>query len=252
MAKVVFDRPIAHRGLHDAAAGVIENSRSAFEAAIAKDYAIECDLQLSSDGVPFVFHDDDFDRLTDASGPSNGLPISDVQALVLKGSAAGDRPQRFTEFLAQIGGRTMLQIELKPQPDADGTRRLATAVADALSNYGGHFALESFDPHVLIALRRKGVTAPLGIITYGYDEPAWDQKLTTSQRFILKHLLHWPLSRFDFISCRDVSLDIPAVQLFRATGMTVTSWTITSPEAAKRALRHADQILFEGFLPASA
>ena len=30
MAKPVFDRPIAHRGLHDRAAGIIENSASAF------------------------------------------------------------------------------------------------------------------------------------------------------------------------------------------------------------------------------
>jgi glycerophosphoryl diester phosphodiesterase len=252
MPKVVFDRPIAHRGLHDEAAGVIENSSSAFEAAIAKGYAIECDLQLSSDGVPFVFHDDDFDRLTMATGPSNARPIAEVTALVLKGSAVGDRPQRFTEFLSQIAGRTMLQIELKPQPNSDGTARLATAVAAALRTYSGPYAIESFDPHLLIALRREGVTAPLGIITYGYDEPDWDKKLTPWQRIVLKHLLHWPLSRFDFISCRDVSLGIPAVRMFRALGMTVTSWTITSPDAAARALRHADQILFEGFLPASA
>jgi len=252
MPKVVFDRPIAHRGLHDAAAGVIENSRSAFEAAIVGGYAIECDLQLSSDGVPFVFHDDDFDRLTDATGLSNARPIAEVQHLVLKGSATRDVPQRFTEFLAQIAGRTMLQIELKPQPNATDTARLAYAVADALRAYRGPYALESFDPHLLIALRRNGVGVPLGIITYGYDEPEWDQTLSNWQRFLLKHLLHWPLSRFDFISCRDVSLGIPAVRLFRALGMTVTSWTITSPEAARRALRHADQILFEGFLPASA
>ena len=32
--EAVFARPIAHRGLHDAAAGVIENTRSAFAAAL--------------------------------------------------------------------------------------------------------------------------------------------------------------------------------------------------------------------------
>lgn len=252
MRRVVFDRPIAHRGLHDNAAGIIENSRSAFDAAISGGYAIECDLQLSSDGVPFVFHDDDFDRLTEATGPSNAKPISEVQTLVLKGSTTADIPQRFTEFLDQIAGRTMLQIEVKPQPNATDTNRLARAVAQALASYRGPHSVESFDPHSLIALRREGVTAPLGIITYGYDEPDWDQTLSSWQRFVLKHLLHWPLSRFDFISCRDVSLNIPAVRLFRALGMTVTSWTITSPDAAARALRHADQILFEGFTPASA
>ena len=38
-------RPIAHRGLHDAGNGVIENTLSAARAAIEGDYAIELDVQ---------------------------------------------------------------------------------------------------------------------------------------------------------------------------------------------------------------
>ena len=49
-------RPVAHRGLHDAAAGVIENTASAFAAAIDGGFAIETDLQISgrrrSHGAP--------------------------------------------------------------------------------------------------------------------------------------------------------------------------------------------------------
>jgi glycerophosphoryl diester phosphodiesterase len=40
-----FLRPTAHRGLHDAAKGIIENTAAAFEAAIAKGYGIECDVR---------------------------------------------------------------------------------------------------------------------------------------------------------------------------------------------------------------
>lgn len=248
----LFDRPIAHRGLHDRANGVIENSRSAFEAAIAHGYAIECDVQLSSDGVPFIFHDDIFDRLTSAQGRTDALPIGEVQKLTLTGSSAGDVPQRFAEFLAQIGGRAMLQIELKQQADAAKTRALAHAVAEALRGYSGPYTLESFDPALLAALRREGVTAPLGIITYGYDEPEWNADLPRWKQFALRHLLHWPWTRFEFISCRNVSLFLPAVRFLRARGMTVTAWTITSPQAALAAARGADQIVFEGFLPESA
>ena len=43
-------RPVAHRGLHDVGNGVIENTTSAFQAAISGNYAIECDLQTSADG----------------------------------------------------------------------------------------------------------------------------------------------------------------------------------------------------------
>lgn len=245
----LFDRPIAHRGLHDRAKGIIENSRSAFEAAIARDYAIECDVQLSSDGVPFIFHDDTFERLTTATGRSDAKPIAEVQALVLNESAAGEKPQRLTEFLEQIAGRTQLQIELKQQSDATRTLRLATAVATALTGYAGPYALESFDPRLVAALREAGVTAPIGIITYAYDEPAWDNHISGWRKFVLRHLLHWPWTRFDFISCRNLSLYLPVVRFLHARGMEVTSWTITSEQAARAALRASDQIVFEGFLP---
>jgi len=248
----LFDRPIAHRGLHDRAKGVIENSHAAFEAAITAGYAIECDVQLASDGVPFIFHDDDFDRLTKATGPSDAKPIADVQKLVLTDSAAGDVPQTFDQFLAQIAGRAMLQIELKMQRNAEKTRALAESVTRSLSSYRGPYTLESFDPNMLVALRKAGARAPLGIITYGYDEPDWDTKVTPGQRVILRNLLHWPMTRFDFISCRNVSLELPAVRLFRALGVPVTSWTIKSVTDASAALQHADQIVFEGYLPASA
>ena len=60
-------RPIAHRGLHDAPSGVIENTPSAFRAAIASDYGIECDLQISADGEAMVHHDEQLGRLTDGN-----------------------------------------------------------------------------------------------------------------------------------------------------------------------------------------
>jgi len=47
-------RPIAHRGLHDEARGVVENSLASARAAISKNYAIECDVQLSRDGEAVV------------------------------------------------------------------------------------------------------------------------------------------------------------------------------------------------------
>ena len=61
-------RPIAHRGLHDKAKGVIENTASAALAAIEGGYAIECDVQLTADGEAIVFHDFTLDRLTEAKG----------------------------------------------------------------------------------------------------------------------------------------------------------------------------------------
>ena len=63
-------QPVAHRGLHDAAAGVIENTASAFRAAIEGGFAIETDLQLSADGEAMVHHDFALGRLTLGVAPA--------------------------------------------------------------------------------------------------------------------------------------------------------------------------------------
>src|SRR5262245_6290558 len=61
-------RPIAHRGLHDARRGIIENTASAFAAAISGSYGIETDLQISADGEAMVHHDYELGRLTEGGG----------------------------------------------------------------------------------------------------------------------------------------------------------------------------------------
>lgn len=247
MIPLLFPRPIAHRGLHDRAGGVIENSASAFAAAVEHDYAIECDLQITSDGVPVVFHDDDMQRLLGRPGLVADITAAELCALPLLGSAAGDKPQRFTEFLDQIGGRVLLQIELKHQRDAANTQFLARAAAEALKSYAGEVTVESFDPNLITQIRQFGFSGPLGIISYDYADPNEDTGLTEEQRFTLRHLLHWHETKFDFISCDKKALDLPAVTFWRALGKPITAWTIKSPEEAAAVTGKADQVVFEGY-----
>ncbi len=61
-------RPIAHRGYHDLNRLRWENTLRAFDAAAERNFAIECDVHLSADGVPMVFHDDQLERLTGHEG----------------------------------------------------------------------------------------------------------------------------------------------------------------------------------------
>ena len=249
MTQAMFPRPIAHRGLHDRANGIIENSSSAFEAAINGGFAIECDVQLTSDGVPMVFHDDGMQRLLGREGLVADTLAADLKSTPLLGSVAGDRPQDFTEFLTQITGRTLLQVELKRQRDASGTQHLARAVAEALKTYDGAVTIESFDPNLLTAIRQFGFTGLRGIITYDYADASEDAGLSDEQRFALRHLLHWHDTQFDFISCDKTALELPAIKFWRALGKPVTAWTIRSSLEAEAARPHIDQIVFEGFDP---
>ena len=251
MTDPLFPKPITHRGLHDRAGGIIENSASAFEAAIAVGFTIECDVQLTSDGVPVIFHDDDMKRLLGKEGAVADCPAAEITATALLDSAAGECPQKFTDFLAQIAGRTLLQIELKHQRDITGTQLLARSVAEALKSYEGPVTVESFDPHLLTAIRQFGFAGPRGIITYDYEPNEWDSHLTEEQRYTLRHLLHWHETQFDFISCAADALELPAIVFWRTLGKPVTAWTIRSQAEADAVARFADQIVFEGFAPKS-
>src|SRR6266852_81994 len=80
-------RPVAHRGLHDAADGVIENTPAAFTAAVAASYAIECDLQITADGEAMVHHDDTLGRLTQGSSRLDATTSAELRRVAFKATA---------------------------------------------------------------------------------------------------------------------------------------------------------------------
>src|SRR5205085_12635253 len=96
--------PFAHRGLHGP--GIAENSRAAFEAAIAAGSGIELDVQASADGEAMVFHDYELERLTDGFGALRTLSSAELQRVRLNGS--DETIPTLIEILALIGGRTPL------------------------------------------------------------------------------------------------------------------------------------------------
>lgn len=243
-----FARPIAHRGLHDKSRGIIENSKSAFANAIAKGFGIECDLQLSKDGQPIVLHDETLERVTSRTGLVSEMTEREITALPLTGSANPDHPLTFRDLLAQVDGRVPLAVELKPQP-GEGNSILVQKAVEALAHYSGAFAFITFDPRLLMALRDSGYRGHRGVIIERFTSELAMRHLSARQRFIMRHLLHYPQTRFDFIACDQNALTLPAIRLFHALGFPVLSWTITSQQQADRALKHADQIGFEGFEP---
>ena len=101
-------RPIAHRGLHDAASGVIENTASAFRAAIDGGYGIECDLQISADGEAMVYHDDALGRLTDGADRLDAMTAEALGRVPFKASA--DRMMTLGELCNLVAGRATLLI----------------------------------------------------------------------------------------------------------------------------------------------
>jgi glycerophosphoryl diester phosphodiesterase len=243
-------RPIAHRGLHDATMGVIENTLRAAEAAIGGGFAIECDIQLSADGEAIVFHDETLDRLTDASGPVSALSAAGIAKIRIRGT--GEPPPTFAAFLATVAGRTPVICELKSAFDGDwriGDRAAALAVL-----YDGPLAFKSFD-HDLVAylrlrrphMRAPGGPCPIGILAQAsYDDPAW-AFLSDGQKRDWTDFDHYDLARPDFLSWRvnDLPHKIPFL-VKELTGAPIMVWTVHTPEQREAAHKWADQIVFDG------
>lgn len=238
-------RPIAHRGLHEIA-GPIENTASAFHAAIAAGYGIECDLQISADGEAMVHHDDALGRLTEGSGRLAQMSAADIQAARFK--QGSDRILTLGQLCDLVAGRVPLLLELKSR--FDGDRRLVTRAGTVLAGYRGPVAVMSFDPALIEASRLLTPALVRGVVAErNYDHAAW-AALPPAQKFRLAHLLHAPSTRPQFIAYAVKDLPAAAPWLARsAFGLPLLTWTVRSADDRRRAAAYADQIIFEGFRP---
>ena len=240
--------PIAHRGLHDRAKGVIENSPSAFAAAIAAGYGIELDLQLSADGVAMVFHDETLDRLTDKLGPVAARSAAELCQIGLSGGV--DRIPTLRDVLAQVAGRVPLLIELKDQTltlgDSDG--RLEQATADALQGYAGPVAVMSFNPSMMAQMARLAPHIARGITTSSFDPDDW-APIPAATCDHLRKIAEYDAVGASFISHQGDDLTRPRLAELRAKGAAILCWTIRSPAEEATARQTAQNITFEGYLP---
>lgn len=239
-------RPVAHRGLHDAARGIVENMPAAWRAAIAANFAIECDIQLTSDGEAMVHHDDALGRLTEGSGALREKTAAELKAVRFK--ATDERMVTLADLCALVAGRVPLVIEVKSH--FDGDRRLVKRMADVLSSYDGPAAGMSFDPDQVLALREFIPGRPRGIVAQRrYTAHDWPEA-SPVQRQNMKHLHQFFRAQPYFIAYRVDDLPSPAPWIARNIfGRPLLTWTVRTPAQRARAARHADQMIFEGFTP---
>lgn len=106
---------VAHRG----ASGVApENTLASFQIAIQSGaHFIETDIQVTSDGVPIVFHDKGLSRTTNGSGFANRLTYNELKkfdsGFWFGKEYEGERIPSLEELLQFADGKILLNIELK-------------------------------------------------------------------------------------------------------------------------------------------
>jgi glycerophosphoryl diester phosphodiesterase len=241
-------KPIAHRGLHDKANGVIENTLSAAEAAIAHGFPIELDIQLSGDKEAIVFHDFELDRLTGSTGLVAERKLSELTGIDIAGTLGGDKIPSFKDYLAKIAGRTPLVIEIKSKFNGDMT--LTQRAIEILKDYSGPFVVKSFDPDIVAYLRKNAPAITRGFIGELEYASKADSFLTPEKKHRMANLLDFEEMQPQFLSWRVKDLPCASTYLSKLLGnIPVMTWTVRNSEDRAKAEKHADQMVFEGFLP---
>ena len=235
----IIARPIAHRGLFDARAGVPENSLAAVRAAMEAGYPVELDLQAAKDGVA-VFHDRMLKRMTGRSGRVVDFPIAELKRLALAGSS--ETIPSLEDVLALVAGRIPLVLEIKNEGRAGAFERM---VFDRIANYRGDLAIVSFNPFSLGWFARHAAKIPRGQTSARFDGsklPAWRRVL--QRKFWLN-----VVSRPHFLLYELGALPNRAVAKRRKRGMKVIAYTVRSAADAVKARGVADNFIFETIRP---
>ena len=220
--RILVERPFAHRGLHSGN-NPPENSLAAFGAAIEAGYAIELDIRLPGVGPPIVFHDPDFERMTGVSGLVRETNIAETGHLRLH--CTDQHVPTLSETLDYIAGRVPVLIELKASGAAG---RLERETLDILKRYSGACAVQSFNWATVAWFLRE---APDILCGHLFDRC---EDIGSGRR--------------DGITPDFVGLEVGILHC-RPPDSIVLVWTCRSESEGKQAMRHADNIIFEDYLP---
>lgn len=241
--------PIAHRALHDEGQGRAENNFAAIEAAIAGGFGIEIDIQHSKDGQAMVFHDYHLDRLTDATGPFAQFSSSDLGQVRFRSGEVG--VPTLAAVLDHVAGRAPLLIEIKDQDGVMGPKvgPLEREVARLLQSYAGAVAVMSFNPHAVAIMAKAAPSVPRGLTTCGYPSQDWPL-LKEETRAALREISDYDRVGASFVSHQWTDLASQRIQDLKDVGAHILCWTIRSGREAADAARYAENITFEGYVPA--
>jgi glycerophosphoryl diester phosphodiesterase len=225
-------QPYAHRGLHGA--DVVENCRTAFEAAVALGHGIELDVQASRDGEAIVFHDYELRRLTGQPGRVRDRTAAELQAIALSG--AGETIPTLGDIVRLVDARVPLLIEVKAPTPRVGP--LCASVLRAVRDYPGRMAVMSFNPEVPRWFYRNGRGITRGLVVTEH------RRARRAHAGAERRLALWR-ARPHFLAYDISNLPSAFARAQRARGLPVLTWTVRSGAERAVAAAEADQIIYE-------
>jgi glycerophosphoryl diester phosphodiesterase len=230
--------PIAHRGFYNEHAP--ENTLPAYELAMERNFAIECDVRLTKDGQLVMFHDDTLLRQFGDSRKISDCTWEELHTLQFPGTRIGI--PTFLQFLHRVNGRVLIVLELKPM--GSQRHRLAQLVIDQLRDYEGEIVVQSFDPLTMFYFAEYAPHYGRGQLYFSYDKSGLSKPMNWLLGHLFFNIVVWP----DFLNgYKDYRLSL--VQFYRLF-IPVIGFTVTSEEEFQKALTHYDNLIFEHFVPA--
>ena len=227
-----YPRWIAHRGAGKLAP---ENTLAAFRLGASHGYRMfECDVKLSSDGVPFLLHDDTLSRTTnapDSLGTDNNATAGQHAWGALAQLDAGSwhspgfagEPLPTLEAIARycLRNALFLNIEIKPTPG------LARQTGEVVANHAAKLwqgasvppLLSSFEVAALEAAMTAQPDLPRGLLL----DSLWSGWLETAQKLDCIAII-----------CDHVLWDPTSLGQARQAGFKTLSYTVNDEATAQR------------------
>jgi len=230
----IVGKYIAHRGYHTETAP--ENSLAAFQNAIDAGFAIELDIQRLSDGTIVVFHDSSLSRMTGKDGYLKMLKKTDLKKYKLKGSE--EHIPTFKEVLKLVDGKVPLLIEIKNDGKVGELEKELLAM---LKKYNGEFAIQSFNPFVLLWFKENAPNILRGQLSSFFK----GEKMSFLRKCALKRMRFNRQTKPDFISYN--ADDLPNRFVRKYKNLPLLAWTIRNKDDFMKAVKHCDNMIFEGF-----
>lgn len=232
----LLDRPIAHRGLHDATA--TENSMAAFRNAIAKNYYIEIDVRLLADGEVVVFHDSTLKRVCGINAKIKKLTTADIKSDKYQ-LPNGEHIPLLSELLELIEGKTKLLIELKTVSLFN--TELQEKVYELIKGKQDSIAVQSFSPFIIGWFRKNAPEFTRGYLATYIGNSILNGAINWSSKRVLRK------NKPDFLAFNINKLPDKALSNLRKENqIKLLSWTVRSEELLKKAKENeVDNIIFE-------
>lgn len=233
----------AHRGLHGD--GVPENSLQAFHLAVQNGYGAELDVHLSRDGRLVVMHDESLKRTAGVGRNIADCTAAELEQMRLEGTA--QKIPYLEEVLPVFAGKAPLVIELKPT--GGNHAALSKAVCAMLDGYPTlQFCIESFDPRVLLWLKKHRPDIVRGQLSCNFlrERSGLHLPLALLLTELSMNFLTVPhFVAYKFADRGRLSLRVCK----RLWGVQEFSWTITDERDAKMAIQDGSILIFEHCRP---